>query len=147
MTGSRANVTVTGILMTVDSHCSVAISSLSQLECSPPSNTEPRTNSKSTTTTKSDVDRSGSDESYSTTIAIIAGVAAIFLFLFVAFVIIIIVTSKTYVVLITNDAIIKNLESRIYFVTGIGPLEVVYQPQLMRHMERLEDREKRDMTW
>ena len=147
VTGGGANVTVTGILMTVDSHCSVAISSLSQPECSPPSNTEPRTNSTSTTTTKSDVDRSGSDESYSTTIAIIAGVMAIFLFIFVAIVIIIIVASKKYVVLITNDAIIKNLESRIYFDTDIGPLEVAYQPQLMRHMERLKDREKRDMRW
>ena len=85
VTGGGANVTVTGILMTVDSHCSVAISSLSQQpECSPPSNNEPPTNSTSTSTTKSDVDRSGSDESYSTTIAIIAGVVAIFLFIFVA---------------------------------------------------------------
>ena len=96
VTGGGANVTVTGVLMTVDSHCSVAISSLSQLECSPPSNTEPRTNSTSTatTTTKSDVDRSGSDESYSTTIAIIAGVVAIFLLIFVAIVIIIILATK-----------------------------------------------------
>ena len=147
VTGSRANVNVTGVLMTVDSHFSVAISSLSQPECSPPFNTEPRTNSTSTTTTKSDVDRSGSDESYSTSIAIIAGVVAIFLFIFVAIVIIIIVASKKYVVLIINDAIIKNLESRIYFDTDIVPLEVVYRPQLMRHMERLEDREKRDMRW
>ena len=80
-------------------------------------------------------------------IAIIAGVVAIFLFIFVAIVIIIIVASKKYVLLITNDAIIKNLESIIYFDTDIGPLEVVYQPQLMRHMEKLEDREKRDMRW
>ena len=33
--GGGASVIVTGILMTVDSHCSVAISSLSEPECSP----------------------------------------------------------------------------------------------------------------
>jgi hypothetical protein len=33
--GGRASVIVTGVLVTVDSHCSVAISSLSEPECSP----------------------------------------------------------------------------------------------------------------
>ena len=83
---SGVNVIVTGALMTVDSHCSVAISSPDQPECSPPSNTPPPTNSSSTYSTetssvatvdKSTGDTSTGDDSSSTTTTIIGGVAAI----------------------------------------------------------------------
>ena len=39
--GGGASVIVTGVLMTVDTQCSVAISSLSEPECSPPTTTSP----------------------------------------------------------------------------------------------------------
>ena len=44
-----ASIIVTGVLMTVDSECSVAISSLGEAECQPPTN-DPTTDSTSTTT-------------------------------------------------------------------------------------------------
>ena len=44
-----ASIIVTGVLMTVDSECSVAISSLGEAECQPPTN-GPTTDSTSTTT-------------------------------------------------------------------------------------------------
>ena len=52
--GGGASVIVTGILMTVDSHCSVAISSLSEPECSP---TQPVTPSASPFSTPYDTSR------------------------------------------------------------------------------------------
>ena len=145
MTGSGANVTVTGVLMTVDSHCSVAISSLSQPECSPPSNTEPRTNSTSTATTKSDADRSGSD---STTIAIISGVVAILLFIFVA--IVIIINDNVYVKHIPCPIAISRtlsmyLDSRTFIVkrreiSGVAgehsPLDQCYKPSQGRQRRK-----------
>ena len=44
----RVTIIVTGVLMTVDSKCSVAISSLSEAECQPPT-TDPTTDSTTTT--------------------------------------------------------------------------------------------------
>ena len=94
---------VTGVLMTVDPHCSVAISSPDQPECSPVSNTQPPTNSSSTFSTETSsvttadrstgdtADRSTGDDFSSTTTAIIGGVVvAIVLIIVVAIVIIII---------------------------------------------------------
>ena len=60
-------VIVTGVLMTVDSHCSVAISSLSEGECSPHSHPTSNVNGPTRPT--------GSDDEGTTT-AIIAGAAA-----------------------------------------------------------------------
>ena len=68
------SIIVTGVLMTVDSECSVAISSLSERECS-----------SSTTTSSS---QSSSDN----TAAIIGGVVAVVIVLIIAVVIIAIVT-------------------------------------------------------
>ena len=87
---------VTGVLMTVDPHCSVAISSPDQPECSPLSNTQPPTNSSSTSSTETSsvttADRPTGDDSSSTTTAIIGGVVvAIVLIIVVAVVIVIIV--------------------------------------------------------
>ena len=47
-------VIVTGVLMTVDSHCSVAISSLSERECLPPPTDPPTTNPPNTDATTED---------------------------------------------------------------------------------------------
>ena len=62
-----ASIIVTGVLMTVDSECSVAIASLSEGECSP---TQPRTTDTASESTKS--------------AAIIGGVVAIVLIVSVA---------------------------------------------------------------
>ena len=81
-----ASVIVTGVLMTVDSHCSVTISSLSDPECSkpsPPSN-EPK---PSLTQTLPPSMTAGSDS----TAAVIGGVVAIVLIIVVAIVVTIVV--------------------------------------------------------
>ena len=123
---------VTGVLMTVDPHCSVAISSPDQPECSPLSNTQPPTNSSSTSSTETSsvttADRSTGDDSLSTTTAIIGGVVvAIVLIIVVAIVIIIIILlvlkshrggfsvknpGKKYVVLLLLK--LKSLESLFF---------------------------------
>ena len=127
---------VTGVLMTVDHHCSVAISSPDQPECSPLSNTQPPTNSSSTSSTETSsvttADRSTGDDPSSTTTAIIGGVVvAIVLIIVVAIVIIIIALlvlkshrggfsvknpGKKYVVLPMK---LKNLES-LFFCCRYG---------------------------
>ena len=127
---------VTGVLMTVDPHCSVAISSPDQPECSPLSNTQPPTNSSSTSSTETSsvttADRSTGDDSSSTTTAIIGGVVAIVLIIVVAIVIIIVVllvlkshrggfsvknADKKYVLLLLLK--LKNLES-LFFCCRYG---------------------------
>ena len=160
------SLTVTGVLMTVDPHCSVAISSPDQPECSPLSNTQPSTNSSSTSSTETSsvttADRSTGDDSSSTTTAIIGGVVAIVLIIVVAIVIIVIIisllvlkshrggfsvknTDKKYAVLLLLK--LKSLES-YSFAAGMEPQEVVYQLPPMRHMGRWwQEREKRDMRW
>ena len=69
-----ASIIVTGVLMTVDSECSVAISSLGEAECQPPTNdptNDPTTDSTSTTT--------------DSTAAIIGGVVAAILIIALTF--------------------------------------------------------------
>ena len=79
------SIIVTGVLMTVDSECSVAISSLNEGECSPtqPPTTDPITSSNVTTTE--------STTSTSDTAAIIGGVVAIILIIAITVVILAIV--------------------------------------------------------
>ena len=72
---SGASIIVTGVLMTVDSECSVAISSLSEGECEAP--TSDHTSSSMTTYTT--IPTTGSFCSCPDTGAIIAGVVAIIL--------------------------------------------------------------------
>ena len=106
-----AGIIVTGVLMTVDSECSVAISSITERECSPPI-TDPTTSSTMTTmdpttssnmtttdsttnsgtapstdTTASTISQSSSDN----TAAIIGGVVAVILIISIAITVIIIV--------------------------------------------------------
>ena len=97
-----ASIIVTGVLMTVDSECSVAISSLSEGECSPdptqPPTTDPTSSNMTTTdsTTNSgtapstDATTSTSSQSSSdNTAAIIGGVVAVILIIAITVIIII----------------------------------------------------------
>ena len=70
--GGEASLIMTGVLMTVDSHCSVAISSLSQPQCPPSSSDMPA------------VERSSDDEPAQVSDAIIGGVVAVVIVLIVA---------------------------------------------------------------
>ena len=98
-----ASIIVTGVLLTVDSECSVAISSLSEGECSPtqPPDTDSPTDTKPPTTdniTASEGPSSATDQtSTDNTAAIIGGVVAIVLI--IAITIIIIVTIVVVLVL------------------------------------------------
>ena len=101
-----AGIIVTGVLMTVDSECSVAISSITERECSPP-NTDPTTSSTMTTmdpTTSSNMtttdsttnsgtapstDTTASTISSDNTAAIIGGVVAVILIIAITVIIII----------------------------------------------------------
>ena len=76
---SGASIIVTGVLMTVDSKCSVAISSLSEGECQPPP-TNPTTDSEVTTPDPTSDPVTGSTPSTTdNTAAIIGGVVAVIL--------------------------------------------------------------------
>ena len=83
-----ASIIVTGVLMTVDSECSVAISSLSEGECSPtqppPTDTKPPTTDN---TTDTQTDQTSTDN----TAAIIGGVVAVAIVLIITVGIIVIV--------------------------------------------------------
>ena len=94
---------VTGILLTVNPQCSVAILSLSDSECSPPTTTEPPTTvtddptpdtmpSTNSTTMPTTEDPSATDPQSSTnnTTAIIGGVVAIVIILIIAISVVII---------------------------------------------------------
>ena len=74
-----SSIIVTGVLMTVDSECSVAISSLSEGECSPtqPPTTEPTTSS--ITTTNTDTTPSTDISSSDNTVFVVGGVVAVIL--------------------------------------------------------------------
>ena len=105
-----ASIIVTGVLMTVDSECSVAISSLSEGECSPtqPPDTDPTPSSTTTTPTDptttvpgiphpsvevtSNEEESSTDKSSSSnTVAIIGGAVAVIIVLIIAITIVIVV--------------------------------------------------------
>ena len=100
------------VLNILGPHWSVAVSSLSQSECSP-SNTEPPTNSSSTTTTENGVttvDTPTGYDFFSTTTAIIGGIVVALVLIIVVAIFIIIVAllvlknaGKKYAVL-TNEA-------------------------------------------
>ena len=104
------SIIVTGVLMTVDSECSVAISSLSEGECSPtqPPNTDPTPSSTTTTPTDpittapgipdpsvevtiNEEDRSTGKSSSSNTVAIIGGIVPIVIVLIIAITIVAII--------------------------------------------------------
>ena len=81
-------VIVTGVLMTVDSHCSVAISSLREGECSPHSNpSDPSTTVNGPTAAK------GSDDEGTAAAIIGGGVVAIVIVLIIAIAIAIVVVA------------------------------------------------------
>ena len=92
-----ASIIVTGVLMTVDSECSVAISSLSEGECSPtqPPTTVSPTDTKppiTDNTTASEGPSSSTDQtSTDNTAAIIGGVVAIVLIIAITVIIVIVV--------------------------------------------------------
>ena len=85
-----ASIIVTGVLMTVDSECSVAISSLSEGECSPtqPPTTEPTTSS--ITTTNTDTTPSTDISSSDNTVFIVGGVVAVILIIAIVLIVTII---------------------------------------------------------
>ena len=77
--GGEASLIMTGVLMTVDSHCSVAISSLRQPQC-PPSHTDMPA-----------VERSSDEEPAQVSDAIIGGVVAVVIALIIAITIAIVI--------------------------------------------------------
>ena len=68
-----ATIIVTGVLMTVDAECSVAISSLSEGECSMTTTQPPDTTASSVTTSDGSTSQSSTDN----TAAIIGGVVVV----------------------------------------------------------------------
>ena len=72
------SIIVTGVLMTVDSKCSVAISSLSERECQPPP-TNPTTDRVTTPDPTSDPVTDSTPSTTDNTAAIIGGVVAVIL--------------------------------------------------------------------
>ena len=79
--GGEASLIMTGVLMTVDSSCSVAISSLNEPEC-PPSSTPTATSSPSTDMPA--VERSSDEEPAQVSDAIIGGIVAVVIVLIIA---------------------------------------------------------------
>ena len=71
------SIIVTGVLMTVDPKCSVAISSLSEAECQPPRPTTDPTTNKTNTSSMTSTD--STTATTDNTIAIIGGVVAVIL--------------------------------------------------------------------
>ena len=87
-------VIVTGVLMTVDSHCSVAISSLSEEECSPHSHpTDSISITDPSTTVNGPTAAKGSDDEGTATAIIGGGVVAIVIVLIIAITIAIVVAA------------------------------------------------------
>ena len=78
-----ASIIMTGVLMTVDSKCSVAISSLSEGECQPPP-TNPITDRVTTSDPTSDPVTDSTPTTTDNTAAIIGGVVAVVLIITVA---------------------------------------------------------------
>ena len=100
--GGEASLIMTGVLMTVDSHCSVAISSLNEPECSP-SHT-PTANSSPSTDMPA-VERSSDEEPVQVSDAIIGGIVAV--------VIVLIITIAIAIVIIIVVLIIKNRRGEV----------------------------------
>ena len=80
--GGEASLIMTGVLMTVDSHCSVSISSLSQPQCPPSSTDMPA------------VERSSDEEPAQVSDAIIGGVVAVVIVLIITVAVIIILVLR-----------------------------------------------------
>ena len=100
-------VIVTGVLMTVDSHCSVAISSLSEEECSPHSHpTDSTSITDPSTTVNGPTAAKGSDDEGTATAIIGGGVVAIVIVLIIAITIAIVVVA--YLVLKSRHAELKS---------------------------------------
>ena len=95
-------VIVTGVLMTVDSHCSVAISSLSEEECSPHSHPSDSTS----ITVNGPTAAKGSDDEGTATAIIGGGVVAIVIVLIIAITIAIVVVA--YLVLKSRRGELKS---------------------------------------
>ena len=137
VSGGRASIIVTGVLMTVDSECSVAISSLSEGECSPiviqtPTSSiytiQPTTDSIPVTTpptiditidaqtpsTDSNTDTetlsTATDQASSGTEAIVGGVVAVVIVLIIAITVIVIVIVVLLMKSRRGDLAIKNTE-------------------------------------
>ena len=85
-----ASIIVTGVLMTVDKKCSVAIVSLSEGECFSPTTETPTTTSMATTTADSTISSTSSQGS-SDNATIIGGTVAVVIILIVAIALVIIV--------------------------------------------------------
>ena len=107
-----AGIIVTGVLMTVDSECSVAISSLSEGECSPtqppttdsPSDTQPPITDN---TTASEGPSTATDQtSTDNTAAIIGGVVAIVLIITVGITVVVVLVLKSR----RGELFLKNAE-------------------------------------
>ena len=86
-----ATIIVTGVLMTVDAECSVAISSLSEGECSMTTTQPPDTGSPSSTDSTGTPSSTDSQSSTDNTAAVIGGVVAVILIITVGIIIIAIV--------------------------------------------------------
>ena len=148
-----ASIIVTGVLMTVDSECSVAISSLSEGECSPTQPTETDHTSSSTITTPTDLtttvpgipdpsvevtaneEKGSTDKSSSSnTTTIIGGVVAIVIVLIIA------ITTVIVVLLLKSrcgETSLKNAEkyvSEMYIYicahTSLLFLKLIYCPSI-----------------
>ena len=86
------SIVVTGVLMTVDSECSVAISSLSEGEClETPPTPDPTPDHKPTTDTSSMSTTGSTNANGSTNIAIVIGIVVIVLIVAIAVTVVIIV--------------------------------------------------------
>ena len=97
---SEASIIVTGVLMTVDSKCSVAVSSLSEGECFP-------------LITDSTIDTEGpssTDQTSSDSVAVIGGVVAVVIVLIIAITIIVIVIVVLVMKNRRGDLSIKHTE-------------------------------------
>ena len=107
-----ASIIVTGVLMTVDSECSVAISSLSEGECTPtqPPTTDSPTDTKppiTDNTTATEGPSSATDQtSTDNTAAIIGGVVAIVLIITVGITVIVVLVLKSR----RGELFLKNAE-------------------------------------
>ena len=105
----RASIIVTGVLMTMDSECSVAISSLSEGECSP---TQPPTIDTKPPTIDNTTDTQTDQTSTDNTAAIIGGVVAVVIVLIITIAITVIVIVIVILVMKNRrgDFYIKNTE-------------------------------------
>ena len=102
-----ASIIVTGVLMTVDSECSVAISSLSEGECFP---TQPPTIDTEPPITDNTTDTQTDQTSTDNTAAIIGGVVAVVIVLIIAITVIVMVIVVLVMKNRRGDLSIKNTE-------------------------------------